>query len=68
MSWLRRIFKKPQIDTSLWHKVDPHLPHRMIDGEWTIPYGQVWVRKVDGRWEYRQDEDVDDEEYQRYIW
>lgn len=71
MEWLRapidlfrEIFVYPQpADERLWHKcygpVFP--PRRSIEGKWMIGAGQVWRRRVGGKWEYRQDEETDEE-------
>jgi hypothetical protein len=33
------------------------IPKRTIGG-WTIPTGQTWRRLIDGKWQYRQDEET----------
>jgi hypothetical protein len=50
------------MDEMIWHKCrNPFLPRRTIDGGWTLGAGQVWKRKVNGKWEYQQDEETMDE-------
>jgi hypothetical protein len=41
-----------------WHQCNlPFFPRRTIDGRWTSDCGQVWRRKINGKWEYKQDEE-----------
>jgi len=53
------------MDETLWHKVNPIFPHRMIDGQWTYPAGQVWRRKFHGKWQYKQDEETEADAIER---
>lgn len=47
---------KPNMSETLWHKCrTPIFPRRTIDGSRTLYVGQVWRRKRNGEWEYRQD-------------
>lgn len=45
-------------DETLWHKCSSFPPHRTIGGKWTLMPGQVWRRKVNGKWQYKQDEET----------
>ena len=48
------------MNDNLWHKCElPIFPRRDVNGGWTIPgRGQVWRRKINGRWQYKQDEET----------
>lgn len=48
-------------DESLWHKCWLILPRLLINGKLSLGPGQVWRRKVNGKWQYRQDEETDEE-------
>jgi hypothetical protein len=44
------------LNPAIWHKCNPIVPRRTIDGSWT-GLTQTWRRqRKDGKWEYRQDE------------
>jgi hypothetical protein len=43
------------IDETIWHKYDAVMPRKLVTGKWSMPIGQMWRRKVNGRWEYQQD-------------
>lgn len=47
-----------QNDESLWRACWTVWPRRLIDGGWSGGLGQMWRRKVDGKWEYRQDKET----------
>jgi hypothetical protein len=50
-------------DESLWHKCpSPVFPRRTVDGGWTEGWAQTWRRKIDGKWQYRQDEETFEEQ------
>jgi hypothetical protein len=51
------------MDENIWHKCrSPLFWKRTIDGGWTDIFGQTWRRRgPDGKWQYRQDEETDDE-------
>jgi hypothetical protein len=53
------------MDEHLWHKCSIIIPRRTVDGRWTRPEGQVWRRKVNGRWQYQQDPETDEEWLER---
>lgn len=47
-------------DKHLWHKCTaPFFPRRTVEGGWTTSAGQTWCRKINGRWQYRQDEETE---------
>ena len=48
-------------DEALWHKCQIIFPRRTIEGKWTDLLGQVWRRKIDGKWQYKQDEETESE-------
>jgi len=48
-------------DETLWHKCGRFPPRKTIDGRWSLLPGQIWRRKRDGKWEYQQDPETDDE-------
>lgn len=50
-----------------WHRYSPLLPKRDINGNWTEMTARVWRRWHDGRWEYRQDPESD-EDFQARQW
>lgn len=65
---LKSVFiEMPAADETVWHK-RWHAPFlaQTIDGK-PIGHGQIWRRKYRGKWEYRQDEETD-EEYGDRIW
>jgi hypothetical protein len=56
--------EEPVADETLWHKCDtPAYPVDLVTGGFSWR-GQLWRRKVNGKWEYQQDaptpEDVAD--------
>jgi len=52
---------------SRWQKCrTPFIPRRTVDGGWTSFMGQTWKRlQDDGKWEYRQDEETEEDFYHR---
>jgi hypothetical protein len=54
---------------SVWHKCEPPLvPRRTVNGRWTISMGQTWRRrKTDGRWEYRQNDETEEQYLDRQL-
>jgi hypothetical protein len=40
-----------------WQPCSLIFPRRTIKGRWTLGEGQVYRRKVDGKWQYKQDEE-----------
>ena len=48
---------EPIEEEPAWEKCGPPFwPRRTIDGGWTsIPSGQAWRRKVNGKWQYKRD-------------
>lgn len=52
-------------DETLWHKWSPFFPVRLDDGRLSDMVGQVWRRRTSQGWEYRQDEEADDEWFRR---
>lgn len=56
-------------DTPDWQPFTPLLPvlYRLQNGERAAAKGQMWRRKFNGRWQYRQDEETDDE-WERRQW
>jgi hypothetical protein len=50
------------MDKTIWHKCrNPFIPRRTVDGSWTSWSGQAWRRWVNGKWEYQQDEETQDD-------
>jgi hypothetical protein len=50
------------MDETIWHKCRSPLFHRRtVDGGKTSHNGQTWRRWRNGRWEYRQDEETEEE-------
>lgn len=48
--------KNNKTQNSNWKVVlNPALPRKTIDGGFTTQTGTVWRRKVEGKWEYRED-------------
>lgn len=54
----------PPLDDTLWHKCQPYLLVKGVDGKFLEGEGQIWRRWHDGSWEYSQD--VDPEEWDRW--
>jgi hypothetical protein len=53
---------KPVSDEAVWQKcLPPFLPKRTVDGQWIAYVGQLWRRKHNGSWEYRQDPETKEE-------
>jgi len=49
------------LNPTIWHKCNPVVPRRTIDGSWT-KLTQTWRRqRKDGKWEYRQGEPTVDD-------
>jgi hypothetical protein len=54
--------EEPVADETLWHACrTPFIPKRTVDGGWTLGLGAVWRRKINGRWQYRQDEETSEQ-------
>lgn len=54
--------RTPPADDRLWHKWDdPLLPVRLVTGEWSFPFGQIWRRRGPDGWEYKQDDETEEE-------
>lgn len=46
----------------------PLIPRKTVDGKWTsVLSGAVWRRRLDGKWQYRQDA-LTQEEYDSEQW
>lgn len=62
-SFLRVFYGRvPPDDPSLWHKWTTIFPVRLINGKRERLVGQVWRRRgPDGRWQYKQDDETDEE-------
>lgn len=57
----------PPEDPSIWHKWNMLLwPVRTIDKKWTM--GNVWRRRHNGRWEYRERPETLEEQLDRLSW
>ncbi|WHO73410.1 hypothetical protein [Rhizobium sp. BT03] len=55
------------MDVTVWHKHNPLLPVRLIDGASLNPSGQIWRRFHLGAWEYKQDpETLEDYEARQF--
>lgn len=52
-------------DETLWHKCSGFPPRKTIDGKWSLFPGQLWRRKRNGKWEYKQDQETYDEWFDR---
>ena len=52
-------------EISVWEKTWIIFPRRTVDGQWTNSAQQVWRRKVDGRWQYKQDAETPDQWLER---
>ncbi|NEK17203.1 hypothetical protein [Rhizobium leguminosarum] len=62
---LFNLFRQPKhanvIDVTLWHKHEPLLPVRLLDGTVRNPSGQIWRRLKGLQWEYKQDPETIEE-------
>lgn len=57
-----------QLDETTWHLFEPAFPFRDSHGNLIKPsFGKTWRRKVNGVWEYRQEEETF-EEYENRQW
>jgi len=56
-----RARSQPEEEMSIWRRCYPLIPHRTVTGTWTNPYGRIWRRKRNERWEYREDEETEQE-------
>jgi hypothetical protein len=52
-------------DETLWHKCSGAPPFFKVIGERGC--GQMWRRKINGVWEFKQDEETADQFYER-VW
>src|ERR1700733_7532169 len=53
---------KMEANETVWHKCrTPFFPRRTADGKWTFWHGQTWRRRTARGWEYRQEEETDQE-------
>src|SRR4051794_38151111 len=48
-------------DETFWQECRTMFPRRTVDGGWTTAMEQTWLRKLEGRWQYRQDKETADE-------
>ena len=55
----------PVVDETLWHKRLSAPLFAKIEG--ANPSGQIWRRKRNGKWEYQQEPETDEEYYARVI-
>lgn len=53
--------KDAAIREDVWHKHFALFPVRLVDGRYSSSLKQLWRRKLNGQWEYRQDPITDDD-------
>lgn len=51
----------PPSDPAVWHKWSTLLPVRLMDGRRSRSVGQLWRRQTASGWEYRQDNETEDD-------
>lgn len=58
---LERLFRDQPANTAEWHRWWTFFPVRLTDGRWSWSNGQLWRRRTSLGWEYRRDEETDDQ-------